>query len=64
MEDAAGPAVASLACWRLRPRTIVVEAEDMESDGAWKEDRRFKQRMTPDDVEAYLSRWKNAIGRV
>ncbi len=41
MEDAAGPGEARLECQQLRPSTVVVEAEDMERDDGWHEDRRF-----------------------
>ncbi|MCX7680351.1 MAG: glycosyltransferase family 39 protein [Anaerolineae bacterium] len=41
MEDASGPAEAVLACRRLRPDTLVVEAEDMQRDDGWEEDWRY-----------------------
>jgi hypothetical protein len=40
-EDTAGQGKARLTCEQLRPDTVVVEAEDMEHDGGWHEDRRF-----------------------
>lgn len=41
MEDASGPAEAVLACRRLRPDTVVVEAEDMQRDDGWEEDWQY-----------------------
>jgi hypothetical protein len=41
MEDASGPARAVLACRRLRPDTLVLEAEDMQRDDGWEEDWRY-----------------------
>ncbi|MBN1979464.1 MAG: glycosyltransferase family 39 protein [Anaerolineae bacterium] len=41
LEDATGPAEAVLACQRLHTGVVVLEAEDMASDFAWYEDRRF-----------------------
>jgi 4-amino-4-deoxy-L-arabinose transferase-like glycosyltransferase len=41
LEDATGPAEAVLECQRLRAGVVVLEAEDMASDVAWYEDRRF-----------------------
>jgi hypothetical protein len=41
LEDATGPAEAVLACRRLREGVVGLEAEDMASDVAWYEDRRF-----------------------
>lgn len=38
MEDASGPAEAVLACRRLRPDVLVLEAEDMQRDDGWEED--------------------------
>jgi hypothetical protein len=40
-EDTAGQGEARLTCEQLRPDTVAVEAEDMEHDGGWHEDRRF-----------------------
>ena len=40
-EDDAGRGEARLVCQRLRPDTVVVEAENMEHDDGWHEDRRF-----------------------
>jgi hypothetical protein len=40
-EDTAGQGQARLICEQLRPNTIAVEAEDMEHDDGWHEDRRF-----------------------
>jgi hypothetical protein len=40
-EDTAGQGEARLVCEQLRPDTIAVEAEDMEHDDGWHEDRRF-----------------------
>jgi len=41
MEDAAGPAQATLQCERLRPGIVVVEAEDMTIGSGWQVDRGF-----------------------
>jgi 4-amino-4-deoxy-L-arabinose transferase-like glycosyltransferase len=40
-EDTAGQGEARLACEKLRPDTVAVEAEDMEHDDGWHEDQRF-----------------------
>jgi hypothetical protein len=40
-EDTAGQGETRLICEQLRPDTIAAEAEDMEHDDGWHEDRRF-----------------------
>jgi hypothetical protein len=40
-EDTAGEGEAYLICEQLRPATVALEAEDMEHDDGWHEDRRF-----------------------